>query len=195
MVWLPFEYREELSPRLLRICWTHTINNVGTIYYSDYPIGRFPPIYDVVLLDTLGKSFLSRRKEELSCENLTFVAAHFEPIDHLNKTISKLYVIGVQHFLDRAVKEIEEMDRNNEIIPYLDPEHVRHFSSGGNKELDNPDAISMQFKQDNIIRQIHVLRAIIQPIFTAGDGALKKIEQIEEKVKELFVNEHDKENA
>lgn len=57
MVWLPFEYRESLSPRLLRICWIHTINNVGTIYYSDYPIGRFPPIYDVVLLGRFRNHF------------------------------------------------------------------------------------------------------------------------------------------
>lgn len=195
MIWLPFDCREDLSLRILRISWTHDCNNVSTLHYCDYKIGRFPPIYDVILLETLGKAFINRRKDELARENLTFVAAHFHHIESYHKTFSNIYVIGVQHFLDRAIKEIEEMDRNNEIIPYLDPEHVRHFSSGGNKELDNPEAISMQFKQDNVIRQIHVLRAIIQPIFTAGNGALKKIDQIEEKVKELFVNEHDKENA
>lgn len=77
------------------------------------------------------------------------------------------------------------MDRNNEIIPKLDPEHVRLYTSDSNKEIDNPDVISMQFKKDNLIRQLHVLQAIIQPIITAGDGALIKIEQIEAKVKEF----------
>lgn len=188
MVWLPFDCREDLSPRLLRISWTHDINNVSTLHYCDYPIGRFPPIYDVILLETLGKAFINRRKDELARENLTFVAAHFHPIESYHKTFSNIYVIGVQHFLDRAIKEIEEMDRNNEIIPYLDPEHVRHFSSGGNKELDNPEAISMQFKQDNIIRQLQLIRGIILPIISNGNAAMEQLDKIKAKVNELFEN-------
>ena len=189
MIWLPFDCREDLSPRILRISWTHDCNNVSSLHYSDYPIGRFPPIYDVVLLDTLGKAFINRRKDELARENITFVAAHFEPLEKINKTISKIYVIGVQHFLDRAIKEIEEMDRNNEIIPHLDPEHVRHYTSDGSKEIVNQDAISLQFKQDNIIRQLQLLRGIIMPIISNGNAVIQQVDKIEAKIKGLFVED------
>lgn len=193
MAWLPFDFRQNLGPRLLRIQWQIQKGAVGVIYCCDYYIGRFPPEYDNILLDTFIKGFVERKKEELRRERLTFEGANFRSADLYNDN-PQVVVIGAKWYLDQIINVIEEMDRNNRIASPL-AEYVP-YKPDGNQELQElTESLSVQAKRDAIIRNLHVLQSIIKPIITAGNGAISNIEQIEAKVKELFANAREnKEN-
>lgn len=194
MVWLPFDFRQNLGPRLLRIQWQIQKGAVGVIYCCDYYIGRFPPEYDNILLDTFIKGFIERKKAELQRERLTFEGANFRSADLYNDN-PQVVVIGAKWYLDQIINVIEEMDRNNRLVSPFDLANIQNETNGNEELQELADSISIQHKRDAIIRGLHVLQSIIQPIITAGTGAIKNVEQIEAKVKELFVNEREnKEN-
>ena len=79
-----------------------------------------------------------------------------------------------QHELRRAVHTIEEMDRQNLIVPNTQ-----------NIMPDNPKELALQLKQTNLIHSLHILKAVIKPIITAGNNTLEIVDSIEDKVKEL----------
>lgn len=186
MAWIPFDFRQNLSVRILRISWRIKKNGVDVIEECDYYIGRFPPIYDPILIDTFIKGFVEAQKEELQIECLSFESAVFRSVEWYNDH-PHVVVIGAKWFINKIRDVIEEMDRDNRIVSPFVLDNVINEKNGKERVLrELTEFLSLRHKRDAIIRSLHVLQSIIQPIISAGTGAIDNVKQIEEKIQELF---------
>ena len=186
MAWLPFDFRQNLSVRILRISWRIKKNDVDVIEDCDYYIGRFPTIYDHILIDTFIKGFVETQKEVLQIECLSFESAVFRSVEWYNDH-PQVVVIGAKWYINKIRDIIEEMDRDNKIVSPFALDDVINETNGKERVLKElTEFLSLRHKRDSIIRSLHTLQSIIQPIISSGTGAIDSVNQIEAKIQELF---------